>query len=139
MATSVKILEKRQNLLLDRTELVLSVYHPQGSTPTKKAVAKQISEQLNVAVDNIIVRDCSTRFGTHITSATAKVYTKKASLERIEHKFVLDRILKETEGKEVVKTPRKIRKEEKNKKKKIRGTMQAYLKKATKRQEKNGG
>ncbi|KAI5172684.1 small subunit ribosomal protein S24e [Nematocida sp. LUAm3] len=139
MSNTIKILEKKQNPLLDRMELALSIYHPKSSTPPKKEIAQLLSEQLSASVDNIIVRDCFTRFGTHISSASAKIYGKKASLERIEHKYVLERILKEKEGKEVAKIPRKVRKEEKNKKKKIRGTMAAYLKKANKRQEAKGG
>ena len=136
MSNTVKILEKKQNPLLDRMEVVLSIYHPRGSTPNKKDVSQKLSEQLSVSTDNIVVRNCVTRFGTHITSATAKIYNKKSSLERIEHKFILERILKEKEGKETVKLSRKIKKEEKNKKKKIRGTPEAAARKAEKRQEK---
>ncbi|EHY66301.1 small subunit ribosomal protein S24e [Nematocida ausubeli] len=136
MANTIKILEKKQNPLLDRMELSLSVYHPSSGTPNKKDISKMLSEQLNASTDNIIVKDCFTRFGTHVSTAAAKIYNKKSSLEKIEHKFVLNRILKEKEGKEVTKLPRKLRKEEKNKKKKIRGTIAALQKKVEKRQQK---
>ncbi|KAH9385379.1 small subunit ribosomal protein S24e [Nematocida major] len=135
MANTIKILEKKQNPLLDRMELSLSIYHPTCGTPDKKDVAKLLSEQLNSSIDNIIVRDCYTKFGTHIATATAKIYNKKSSLETIEHKFVLNRIQKEKGGKESTRLPRKLRKEEKNKKKKIRGTLAALQKKAEKRQQ----
>ncbi|KAI5181171.1 small subunit ribosomal protein S24e [Nematocida sp. AWRm80] len=135
MALTVKVLERKQNPLLDRLEVSLSIYHPQGSTPDKKDVSKELGSQLNTSSDNIIVRDVYTRFGTHVSTANAKIYNKKASLERIEHKYVLNRILKEKDGKEITRVPRKMRKEEKNKKKKIRGTMEKHIKKATKRQE----
>ncbi|KAI5189454.1 small subunit ribosomal protein S24e [Nematocida minor] len=137
MSNTIKILEKKQNPLLDRMELSLSIYHPTKGTPNKKDVSKILSEQMNVSVDNIIIKDCYTRFGTHISTAQAKIYNKKLSLEKIEHKFILNRIQKEKDGKEITKLPRKIRKEEKNKKKKIRGTLAALQKKAEKRQQRN--
>ncbi|OAG30114.1 small subunit ribosomal protein S24e [Nematocida displodere] len=138
MTNTIKILEKKQNPLLDRMELKLSVYHPRSSTPDKKDIAQILGEQLSAHSDNIIVRNCSTRFGTHITTAAAKVYGKKASLERIEHKFILNRIVKQKGGKEETKLPRKMRKEEKNKNKKIRGTKATFMRKAAKRQERKG-
>lgn len=137
MTNTIKIIEKKQNPLLDRMELSLSIYHPSTGTPDKKVVAKMLSEQLNTPTDNIVVKDCYTRFGTHIATALVKVYNNKSSLEKIEHKFILNRILKEKEGKEVTRLPRKLRKEEKNKKKKIRGTLAALQKKAEKRQQRN--
>ncbi|KAI5165423.1 small subunit ribosomal protein S24e [Nematocida sp. ERTm5] len=135
MTNTIKILEKKQNPLLDRMELSLSVYHPCSGTPNKKEISKMLSEQLNTSTDNIVVKDCYTRFGTHISSAAAKIYNKKSSLEKIEHKFILNRIIKEKEGKEITKLPRKLRKEDKNKKKKIRGTIAALQKKVEKRQQ----
>lgn len=137
MSNTIKVLEKKQNPLLDRMELSLSVYHPTLGTPNKKEISRILSEQMNTSIENIVIRNCYTRFGTHISTAQAKIYNKKSSLEKIEHKFILARIQKEKDGKEIAKLPRKIRKENKNKQKKIRGTLAALQKKVEKRQERN--
>lgn len=138
MSSVFKILEKKPNLLLDRTELKLSIYHEGGSTPSKQEIAKFLSEQLSTHKEHIVIHDCKTRFGTHVSHAQARVYNKKTSMESLEHKYMLKRMQKEKYENEEPKMPRKLRKEEKNKNKKIRGTKATYLKKAAKRQEKQG-
>lgn len=136
MASTVKIESKRQNSLLDRLEVKLTVYHPRSATPDKRGIAQDLSEQLSVSKENIVVRDCKTRFGGNVSTASAKIYNRKEQLEKVERRFVLDRVNRE-KGIERQRMGRKLRKEEKNKAKKIRGTKQAYSKKVAKRQEKN--
>jgi len=136
MTSVLKILSKKENKLLERTEVVIEVTHPLSSTPQKKEIREMLSKEMQVPKDNIVVKDCQTRFGTHITRGIAKLYHKNASLQAIEHKYVLKRIAKEKGEKVVHREPRKLRKEQKNKNKKIRGTMATYKKKAEKRQAK---
>ncbi|KAI5191870.1 small subunit ribosomal protein S24e [Nematocida sp. AWRm77] len=137
MANTIKIIERKENPLLHRVELNLSIMHPNESTPQKKDLATEIGKQLGVPANYVVVRDCCTRFGSHVSTASAKVYKEKQYLEKIEHKYILKRLRKsEGDVKEETRMPRKIRKQEKTKRKNIRGTMETFHKKALKTEEK---
>jgi small subunit ribosomal protein S24e len=137
MATSIRILQTKKNALLNRQELGIEVRHSKAAMPDRKTLTQDLCEKMNVPKENIVVRNCKTRFGADVSTASVRVYDKLDYLEKYEPKHVLHKLFpKEKKGGERA-MQRKSRKEEKNKKKRVRGTEAANKKKALKRQEKN--
>ena len=76
----LEIIEQKENPLLHRKELLILVEH--NSVPSKKEVAKDISEKTKSPEENIIVEKIIGDFGSHTFKITAKVYKDHNSKEK---------------------------------------------------------
>jgi len=72
----LKILEKKDNVLLERTEVTASV-SAIGATPSNKDVAKAIADSLKTTEDLVVMRKIATGFGSSSSKASAYVYKSK--------------------------------------------------------------
>ncbi|MEM3074737.1 MAG: hypothetical protein QW727_02230 [Candidatus Pacearchaeota archaeon] len=78
----MKILEKKQNLFLDREELLVEL--ESKSIPSKIEIIKKISEELNKPEENIIIEKIISNFGRSNFKISAKIYNNQESRKKYE-------------------------------------------------------
>jgi small subunit ribosomal protein S24e len=87
----LEIREKRENPLLDRVEVRFLIRHPNQPTPRRENIREELSKELKVPKDRVIVDNMSSSFGLQETKGYAKVYSKKESALEIERTHLLKR------------------------------------------------
>jgi small subunit ribosomal protein S24e len=106
------------NKLLHRKQMVVEVIHPGLPNASRELLREKLSKFYKVRPDQVMVYGLRTVFGGGHTSGFALVYDTKEHLLKTEPKHKLKRD-KYVDYKRV---GRKLKKERKNKQKKIRGT-----------------
>jgi len=100
----IKIDSKRNNPLLNRTEIYFTVKHEGEGTPNRELIRSELAEKLNAKKENIVINVISPGFGLQESTGYAKVYSsiqKTKDLER-EHILLRNKIIgskEKTEGK----------------------------------------
>ena len=87
----IEIQSKKENPMLNRTEVHFIVHHEGESTPRRERVRGELAEKLNVKKDLIIVNAMNSKFGLHITKGYAKVYSKPDFVQNGERDHILKR------------------------------------------------
>src|SRR5512136_772729 len=99
----VEVVSKKENVLLDRTEIMFKAVHPKEGTPQREAVRDKISALVKAPKERVIVDSMDSEFGRTETIGYAKVYkTKEAAM-----KFEREEILVRNKLKEKVKVEKK--------------------------------
>jgi small subunit ribosomal protein S24e len=99
----VEVVSKKENVLLDRTELRFKAVHPKEGTPQREAVRDKISALVKAPKERVIVDSMDSEFGKTETMGYAKVYkTKEAAM-----KYEREEILVRNKLKEKVKVEKK--------------------------------
>ena len=76
--------QKRENALLDRTEVFFTISHPAAGTPTRSDIRKAVAGTVD-AKDRIVILDWArSDFGRTTTRGYAKVYKSKEHAMSIE-------------------------------------------------------
>jgi len=99
----IEIQSKKNNQLLNRTEVHFIVSHKGEGTPNREIVRSELAEKLNVKKENVMVNYMTSDFGIQRTSGYAKVYTSVEKVKTGERKHILKRnnvIAKEEKKKE---------------------------------------
>ena len=73
----LNVLEERENPVLKRKELVLNVDYEQGSTASKAALQKAVSEQLNANIENVEITKILSENGKTAGTAWVKIWQDK--------------------------------------------------------------
>jgi len=87
----LEIQNKKENPLLDRTEVHFILHHPNQPSPKREAVREALSKELSVQKDRIVVDHLKSSFGIHDTKGYAKIYSKKEVAKEIEREHLLKR------------------------------------------------
>jgi small subunit ribosomal protein S24e len=87
----LEITEKRENPLLDRIEVQFVVHHANQPTPRRESVREELSKNLKVQKDRVVVDSMSSSFGIHDTMGYAKVYSTKETALKVEREYILKR------------------------------------------------
>jgi small subunit ribosomal protein S24e len=99
----VEIVSKKENILLDRTEVRFKAVHPKEGTPQREAVRDKLVGLLKASKERVIVDSMDSEFGKTETVGYAKVYkTKEAAM-----KYEREEILVRNKLKEKVKVEKK--------------------------------
>jgi|YelNatPaOPRAMG01_1025707.scaffolds.fasta_scaffold06207_8 small subunit ribosomal protein S24e len=99
MRLKIEILERRDNKLLNRSEIKYRLVHPGEPTPSRQKVREQLSLNLQVPPEVVIVDNQHSKFGKKYTEGYAKVYRAKEDAMLLEPDFILIRNgLKSKEG-----------------------------------------
>ena len=99
----VEIVSKKENILLDRTEVKFKAVHPKEGTPQRDAVRDKLVSLLKASKERVIVDAMNSEFGKTETFGYAKVYkTKEAAM-----KYEREQILVRNKLKEKVKVEKK--------------------------------
>ena len=87
----VQIDSKKNNPLLNRTEVYFTVKHLGEKTPNREIVRNELAEKLNSKKENIIVNFIKPAFGTNETTGYAKIYSSLKNAKEIEETYILSR------------------------------------------------
>jgi small subunit ribosomal protein S24e len=98
----IEITSKKNNPLLNRTEVRFIVRHQNEKTPTRAIIRDELAGELNAKKEAVIVDELASHFGLQQTEGYAKVYTSMKKAEELEPKFLLkrNRIIAKKEKKE---------------------------------------
>jgi len=85
----IDILNKKENKVLDRTEIKFDCIYSGEATPTLLSVKSKLVALLNTKKELIVVDSIQPRYGEPKASGYAKIYGSKESLEDIETEHVI--------------------------------------------------
>jgi len=86
----IKILNKKENLFFNRTEVEAEIHHPGEPTPKRSAVRQAIADAMKVSADVVAVQQCKSQFGLKSVCKVA-VYKSKEDLQKHESDYVKGR------------------------------------------------
>ena len=87
----IEIVSKKENELLDRTEVNFKAMHPMEGTPQREAVREKLATMMKATRDRVIVDSMDSEFGKMETVGYAKVYKTKEAAMKFEREYVLVR------------------------------------------------
>lgn len=96
----VEIVDKKENPLLDRTEVRFQISHEGEKTPQRSAVRDKLAAATGAKTDAVVVTRMRSRFGRPITQGAAKVYKNADAARATERPYLLKRnaLWQEKEG-----------------------------------------
>jgi len=108
---------KKNNPLLNRTEVRFTINHEGEKTPNREIIRSELAESLNAKKENIIINNINSSFGIQQSKGYAKIYSSQKTSENIERKYILKRnkLIKKVEkkkGEQKVPQEKPIEKEE---------------------------
>ncbi|MBD3263375.1 30S ribosomal protein S24e [Candidatus Woesearchaeota archaeon] len=115
----IKITDKKENVLLNRTEIKADIEHVGKPTPSRAEIKEKLAAMLSSDKNLVIIRKLEQDFGSK-TKCTAMQYKTRDDLEKIEQKYLLKRDEKKPKEKKEAKPeekPAEAPKEEKAEKK----------------------
>lgn len=87
----IEIIEKREQPLLQRTEITYKAAHPNEKTPGRETVRAELAKLLKSKKENIVIDHQEPQFGKSETIGYAKIYKTSEILKEIERKHILIR------------------------------------------------
>lgn len=72
-----QIIEEKENPMLKRKEILISLDYEKGSTPSKAELQKVLSEQLNAKIENVEISKILSEIGRTRGKAWIKVWQEK--------------------------------------------------------------
>ncbi len=87
----VQIESKKENALLQRTEISFSAEHAAEPTPTRDAVRTAIAGAVGAPKERVIVDNMETEYGKGVSMGYAKVYESDEALKKTEGRHMLVR------------------------------------------------
>ena len=95
----VKVVEEKNNQLLQRREIKFSVSHNLG-TPSREEIKNKIAAYLNSKPELVVIERMRSRFGLRETLGYAKIYETVDRLKRVETGHIIQRNEKKPAPKE---------------------------------------
>ena len=71
------VLEEKENPVLKRKEIIISLNYGKGTTPSKADLQKAVSEQLNANIENIEITKILSEIGKPMGKAWIKIWQEK--------------------------------------------------------------
>jgi small subunit ribosomal protein S24e len=87
----IEIVSKKENQLLERTEVEFKAVHGKEGTPQRDAVREKLSAMMKAPKERVIVDAMNSEFGKTETLGYAKVYKTKEAAMKYEREHVLVR------------------------------------------------
>jgi ribosomal protein S24E len=87
----IDIVEKHDNILLERTEVKAKVKHTKESTPSRKDLSAALKETLQLKKEVLVVDSLVSHFGRDETEIFAKVYKTAEKARAVEAEHILKR------------------------------------------------
>ena len=82
---------KRNNPLLNRTEIYFTVKHEGEGTPNREIIRSELAEKINVNKEKVIINTVQSSFGTQEISCYAKIYPSLDQSKDIERNHIIKR------------------------------------------------
>lgn len=87
----IEIDSKKNNALLNRTEVHFTVRHGEKGTPDRELVRSELAGKLNVKKEDVIVNYIHSGFGSQESTGYAKIYTTLDNAKGMEKRHILER------------------------------------------------
>ncbi len=87
----IEILSKKENELMERTEVRFKAVHAKEGTPQRDVVREKIASALKASKERVIVDSMDSEFGRTETVGYAKVYKTKEAAMKFEREPILIR------------------------------------------------
>ena len=87
----IEILSKKENPLLDRTEVQFKVIHANAETPKRENVREKLAAALNSKKGLVVVERMNSAYGRHETKGYAKVYPSPEAIAKLENHHIMKR------------------------------------------------
>lgn len=87
----MEIDSKKNNPLLNRTEVHFTIQHEGEKTPNREIIRSELAEKLNAKKENIIINDIQSSSGIQKSIGYAKIYSSVKKAEEMERKHILKR------------------------------------------------
>jgi len=107
----IKITEKKENALLNRTEIYAEIDNSGKPTPTRKEIKEKLSALLSANKDLIVIKKLDQSFGP-ITKCFAVIYKSAEDLKKTEPEHLLKRDSKKYKSEEKAEKEQEAAKEE---------------------------
>ncbi|KAL4267173.1 40S ribosomal protein S24 [Pleurotus pulmonarius] len=107
------------NRLLARRQFVLDVLHPSRPNVSKEELSEKLASMYKTEKNRVVTFGFRTHFGGGRSTGFALIYDDEASQKKFEPRY---RLVRSGLAPKVEKASRKLRKERKNRAKKLRGT-----------------
>jgi small subunit ribosomal protein S24e len=90
MKLDIKIIEEKNNPLLNRREVVFKVDH-ESATPSRKSIVDRIAATMNSKEGLVIIDNLKTEFGKRETIGYAKIYETEERAKQVERPHITER------------------------------------------------
>ncbi|ADV22008.1 30S small subunit ribosomal protein S24e [Cryptococcus gattii Ru294] len=110
------------NRLLNRRQFVLTVFHPTRPNVSRSELSEKLAALYKTDKERVTVFGLKTKFGGGSSTGFGLIYDDEESQKKFEPKH---RLVRSNLAEKVVKPSRKLRKERKNRAKKLRGKARA--------------
>jgi len=87
----LEIVSRKDNPLLERTELEVLAHHTGQPTPTRDEVRDQVAAAMKAKKEQVLVDHMESTFGKGLTRGYVKVYKNKQAAEAIEREPIKKR------------------------------------------------
>ena len=87
----IEIDSKKNNPLINRTEVRFTIRHKGESTPNREIVRSELAEKLNVKKEDVVVDNIHTSFGVQQIKGYAKIYNTVENAKGWERRHILER------------------------------------------------
>ena len=87
----LEIIDKRDNVLLKRTEVHFRLVHKKEKTPQREAIRDKIAAQVGGKKEGVIIEHMRSRYGTAQTIGYAKIYESADAAKKTEPPYLLVR------------------------------------------------
>ncbi len=86
----IKIIEEKNNPLLNRREVVFKVDH-ESATPSRKSIVDRIAATMNSKEGLVVIDNLKTEFGKRETIGYAKIYETEERAKQVERPHITER------------------------------------------------
>ena len=116
---TIRLKKFLKNKLLERRQFLISIYHPERGSITKKEIAAEIASKAKCPEECVVVFQVKSKFGGGKSSAAGLIYDNKDALLKFEPRYrkVRTGLAKPRD----INAKRRQKKEIKNRMKKFRG------------------
>jgi len=99
---SLEVVQERENKLVGRKELVVSIKHVGLGTPSRYEIRERISKMFNVSLELVYVRNLRTEYGKGESFAEVHIYEDQKRALEFEPEYIRIRNLSPEERKKVL-------------------------------------
>ena len=115
----IRVRKFKTNKLLDRKQFHLDVYNKDHENASRKEVAGEVAKKFKIPAENVIIFDLESKFGGGHATGLGLIYNSKDSLMKFEPKY--RKLRAGLIEKKTTPSSRRLKKENKNKVKNLRG------------------
>ena len=85
------IIDKKENQVLNRTEVSFKIEHEQEATPSREVVIAKVAAMLNAETDRTILKEIKSHFGVQESAGKVNLYYTAEDALKFEPKHILIR------------------------------------------------